>query len=384
MRQMHILATAMLIGMLLITSCTQTPAGQVIKEEPVKIGATLALTGKYASYGIYQHNGILMALEKINSEGGINKRELKVIIEDNKGEPKEAVSGVHKLMTIDSVDVIFSAFTHITSAVKDIVVDNGKFLFYQSTHNPIAESSPYVVKDYWDKAESGRVIVDALVYFEKKKISYIGEISDQCLKHKEAFEEEAEKKGIEIVSSELYSADETDFRTIILKTPLEEIDALVTCTWRQNHYFMRQLHELGLIEMQTFQSSAITLEASRTPEMTQIFSDNQAVSAWYGFAPSASPKENKFVQEYEERYGETPLPDALYSYDDIIILAQALRACDSQGKTTNRDCLSKEILSMEIKSINGDMITFNKDGIARRPPIHIQATEGEWREIKIT
>ncbi|MBW2991122.1 ABC transporter substrate-binding protein [Candidatus Woesearchaeota archaeon] len=379
MKQIIYLAIALLI---LLTACATTPTGQVTKE-PVKIGATMAMTGKYASYAIHQYNGMLMALEKINSEGGINGRELKVIIEDNKGEPKEAVTGVHKLMTIDSADVIFSAFTHITMAVKDVVVDNGKFLFYQSTHNPIAESSPYVVKDYWDKAESGKIIVDALIYFEKKKIAYIGEISDQCLKHKEAFEQEAEKKDIEIISSELYPADETDFRTIILKTPLDEIDALVTCTWRQNHYFMKQLQELGLIEMQTFQSSAITLEAARTPEMTQIFSHNKAVSAWYGFAPSASPKENKFVQEYEKRYREPPLPDALYSYDDIMILAKALRACDSQGKTTDRDCLSKEILSMEIESINGDLIKFNKDGIARRPPIYIQAIEGEWREIDI-
>ena len=68
----------------------------------IKIGAVFPMTGPSATFGQESVNGMKMALATIN-KAGIKGQSLKVIFEDDKGEPVEAANAVRKLITIDKV-----------------------------------------------------------------------------------------------------------------------------------------------------------------------------------------------------------------------------------------------------------------------------------------
>ena len=71
-------------------------AGKVKKNAPIKIGAVLPLTGELAVFGQMQKNAYQMALKRINDAGGVKGRKLKLLIEDDKGEPKVGRSAAEK------------------------------------------------------------------------------------------------------------------------------------------------------------------------------------------------------------------------------------------------------------------------------------------------
>src|SRR5699024_7163554 len=75
-----------------------------------KIGATGPLSGPSANSGIALKNGMEMAIEEWNDEGGIEINEsevpIELIHEDNQAEPSEAVSTAEKLIDQDDVDFL--------------------------------------------------------------------------------------------------------------------------------------------------------------------------------------------------------------------------------------------------------------------------------------
>ena len=71
--------------------------------EVIKIGALLSLTGDNAQQGNLAKNGILIAVEKVNKEGGINGKKVELIIEDTHTDASGTITAMKKLTTLDKV-----------------------------------------------------------------------------------------------------------------------------------------------------------------------------------------------------------------------------------------------------------------------------------------
>ncbi len=69
----------------------------------IKIGGNFELTGGIANFGKQTVNGIQLAFKEINAAGGVNGKQLKLILADNKSEPAEATNAGTKLITQDKV-----------------------------------------------------------------------------------------------------------------------------------------------------------------------------------------------------------------------------------------------------------------------------------------
>lgn len=72
----------------------------------IKIGALLSLTGDNAPQGNLAKNGIMLYLEKLNANGGINGKKVELIIEDTKTQTNATITAFKKLATIDKVQGI--------------------------------------------------------------------------------------------------------------------------------------------------------------------------------------------------------------------------------------------------------------------------------------
>lgn len=75
-------------------------------KEPIRIGALLPMTGVGAPSGVSATIGIEMAVDDINTAGGIMGRKLVVVPADDQGDPTQAVVGARRLMQNDDVDFV--------------------------------------------------------------------------------------------------------------------------------------------------------------------------------------------------------------------------------------------------------------------------------------
>ena len=81
------------------------------QQAPVKIGALLSMSGPAAVFGIPERDAIMVALEEVNRQGGVNGRPVQVIFYDDRTDAAEAGRGVNQLVSRDQVVAIIGAGT---------------------------------------------------------------------------------------------------------------------------------------------------------------------------------------------------------------------------------------------------------------------------------
>ena len=87
---------------------------QTQSAEPIKIGFQVHRTGIGAAYGRWYDRTTMAAVDKINSEGGINGRPIEIIAEDDGTDPKRGAEVVEKFATQHNADLAFGTlFSHV-------------------------------------------------------------------------------------------------------------------------------------------------------------------------------------------------------------------------------------------------------------------------------
>jgi len=76
------------------------------QKTPIKIGVILHMTGGPTRLCKEVWDGMNLALEEINSKGGVLGRELQFILEDDEGKSDKTLAAAKKLVEVDKVDVL--------------------------------------------------------------------------------------------------------------------------------------------------------------------------------------------------------------------------------------------------------------------------------------
>ena len=63
----------------------------------------MSLTGSTANFGISSVNGIKMAADEVNAAGGINGKQIELLVQDDRSDASEAATIVTKFVTQDQV-----------------------------------------------------------------------------------------------------------------------------------------------------------------------------------------------------------------------------------------------------------------------------------------
>src|SRR5260370_13111042 len=87
-----------------IASAVAKPA--IAAKEPILIGYLPALTGPSSSTGIGINRGVQLAVQEINAAGGIDGRQIELIVRDTQSEPTKAVNGAAVLVHAPKVSAV--------------------------------------------------------------------------------------------------------------------------------------------------------------------------------------------------------------------------------------------------------------------------------------
>src|SRR5882724_12240807 len=90
-------------------------------QSPIRIGASLSLTGTYAKLGKYQHEGYQLCQKDLNAKGGLLGRKVEFVVYDDQSLPPTGVRLYEKLITEDKVDAVMGPYSSpITEAVANV------------------------------------------------------------------------------------------------------------------------------------------------------------------------------------------------------------------------------------------------------------------------
>lgn len=122
--------TIALAALMSALSTTQSSAQEPLKGgagTPIKIGVVTPLSGTYAAVGQPVRWGLELAAEEINAAGGINKRPISLIFEDEEANPSVAVQKAERLFQVEKVDFLTGMVNSgSTLAVGQLAERNGK------------------------------------------------------------------------------------------------------------------------------------------------------------------------------------------------------------------------------------------------------------------
>lgn len=328
-------ATKIIVGIVIIVVIVVLVvvfSGKEQEKGIIKIGFACPLTGEVASAGEVIKNGIDLAVEEINSRGGIDGKKIEVIYEDGKCDGKEAATAAQKLINIDKVKIVVACCSGEVLAIAPISEPTKVILFSPSGSNPkIAEAGEYIFRNHPDDNAAGSELA-RLIYKEYKKTAIITESTEYTEGLKTTFIESYTSLGGEIVFNESFSPGTKDFRSILIKMKDKSPEAIFINTQSDPPAILvaKQARELGL--NQQFYGAYLTggdyVKAGDFTEGTIIIdtpgleSDRSATIA--------------FLKAYEDRYGEEPQAYPYFSgaaYDTIYILTQTIK---KHGENTDK------------------------------------------------
>ena len=322
------LITLSLITFTLITSVTLlgftfTPKGDTAKD--VKIAVAAPLTGPLAAFGEKIKRGAELKAKEINAAGGVNGKTLTIIFEDDTGKDKEASSIAARIATNQSILAVVGHFnSSCTLAGKPIYKRAGIVMLSPSSPNAhVCAGSEWTFRNFYCNKFQGALAAEHSknVLGNLKKIAVFFDNDDYGRRLKDGFTDAAKGLGLEIVVTEAYNRDNTDFRTQLISIKAKRPD-LIFISGLHSHagLIVAQARQVG-ITAQLFSADGVD-----SPDFLQIAGD--AAEGVYVSAPLTfelgNTKVQKMAMTFEEEYGVAPNPWAALTYDSVGMIAQAI------------------------------------------------------------
>ena len=86
-------------------------ASHAAEGQPIKIGASIAMTGEFASFGDEQHRGLKFWIRDINGRGALLGRPVELVVYDDESKTEGIAAIYERLITVDRVDVLVSPYS---------------------------------------------------------------------------------------------------------------------------------------------------------------------------------------------------------------------------------------------------------------------------------
>ena len=332
------LSAVLVSGALALAGCaegeeTPTPAGTAGGggQGPIKIGAVLDITGAGATLGVPERQTLEMLAEQVNADGGVNGRQIELLIEDNQSTEDGAAKAVNKLISSEQVDLILGASrTGPSLAMRPIAEQAEIPMISLAANQKIVDGSTWVFKT----AQNDRVVLEKMVDDMSakgyQKVALARDASGFGEGIAEMLGELGTSAGITVNTVEKFAPDATDFTAQMVKIREANPDAVVI--WGippAAGLAQKAYRQLGL-KAPVYQSHGIG---------NQAFLDTAGAAANGLLAPLGrmlvadqlaendpqKPVVTKFIADFKAKYGQNPSTFAGHAYDGFMIAVEALK-----------------------------------------------------------
>lgn len=288
------------------------------EEDVIKIGVVLELTGDGAELGQDAKRGIDLAIQMINDNGGINGKKLNVIYEDSQTEPKTAVAGLNKLISMGDIKIVVGAlFSSSTLAMAPVAERNKIILISPGSSSPkLTNAGDYIFRIYPSDTYEGMLTANYLNRIKVNNVAILYVNNDYGVGLRDEFEKYF---GGKILLSDSYAQGNRDFRQVLGKIKNSGTDwVYVPGYYNEIGYAMKQAKELNI------KLRVISNIGAADNSLFTIGGD--AVNGLLFTSPKLPLESDSitvsFRNNFMKNYKSEPGFPALYSFDTILLLKE--------------------------------------------------------------
>jgi branched-chain amino acid transport system substrate-binding protein len=313
------------------------------QQKPLKIGASLSLTGTLAQSGEKNKRGYELWAQDVNARGGLLGRPVEFVIYDDRSDAGTSARLYEKLITEDKVDLVIGPYgsaasfaaTAVTekykypmllpSAASEAIFTRGYQYIFQ-LFPPIATIFESLLGDIGEKAGYRRVAIINSADLYSKSVAA-------------ATKARAKSQNLEIAFSEEFPLDVSDLSSLMLKLRTARPDLLIAGA---------QLPDSMLIVRQLKESRVLPKAIAMSPGPLKddfgraLGSDAEGIMADYLWEPiSPRPESRYFVDKWKAAYKDEPDVQSAFGWVGGQLLEAAVKAAGGLDNNKIRDAFLK-------------------------------------------
>lgn len=369
------LLSLVLIGSLLLSlACNPQGAG-----DKVRVGVFMSLTGSTANFGISSVNGIKLAADEVNAAGGINGKQIELLVQDDRSDASEAATIVTKFVTQDQVHAVLGEVASSRSIAAAPIAQNAKIpmLTPSSTNPEVTKKGDFIFRSCFIDPVQGAAIAQfaAKSLGAKNAAIMVDRKNDYSTGLEKVITETFVKMGGKIVATQSYQEGDQDFNAQLTSLKAGNPEVIFV----PGYY-----NDVGLIAKQARDKGiTVPLVGGDGWDSEQLYAiGGKALNGSYftnHYSPyDTDPKVVKFVTDYKARYNSLPDALAATAYDAAHIMFDAIKRSKSLSGADIRDALAA---TKDYPGVTGT-VTFNSDRDAVKPIVMIEIKDGGTYAVK--
>ena len=314
---------------LLLTACAPKPLPQV------RIGLLALLTGELAPQsGIPSQQGAEMAVDDINAAGGIDiagkRMKVRLTVRDYEPRPDAAATGARALINLDNIDALVGPqlSAHAVAAASVAEMSRVPMIAPMASNPAVTAGRHYVFRlAFLDPFQGEMLARYAFENLAARRAAVLYDVSHAYGRDITAlFRETFQNAGGTIVAAETFTSDQgTDFRVQLKRIAAARPDVLLLPNLSSVDSFqVRQARALGIRAPFLGSDSWDAVGLAHIPEADGAVIAHQ----WHIGVPR--PLAVDFVNRYQARFGVEPRSTAVFTYDAIRLLADAMHRAGSK------------------------------------------------------
>lgn len=320
-------------------------------EETIKIGLQGPMTGDYAYEGKGFKNALTMLVEQVNAAGGINGKQVELLVEDDAGDPTQSALVAQRLVDAKVVAVIGAYNSTATEPASEIYNEAGILHITPSSTavRLTTKGFPRFFRVCFLDDRQGLFAVKFMK--EVLGAQNIGILHDNSTYAQGLAEETrryAEEMGLKVGFYDAINPNDQDFTPILAKIGAANLDAVYFTGYHSEAgLLLKQSAELGL-EVQWLGGNA-----ANNPVMVEIAGIQNAAGMFVTTEPLPQdlnyPEARKFVADYMARYGEEPASVWTIMAGEAF---NVIRIAMEQTQSTDPGVLA-DYIHHQLKNVNG-------------------------------
>lgn len=371
---------ALILAICLMMVLSFAGTGQVVASSTIDIGAILPLSGAASSNGVRIVDGMNLAIEQINSAGGIIGKQLNLITQDNRLDPAETVSIGERLIERDNVSVIVGAYASSATLALAPLTER-----YQVPHVVAISTSPAVTQtgSEWifrlcsTNAIDAELIAEKLIDLGFTNNAYLPVDNDWGLSVAQSYQEPLEALGAETATIEPVAMSETQYLPQLSTVRASGANSMIAT---------QDVEYLAIMVEQRFEVGVHNLNyisTSGTPLNIVIDLIDDAAEGIYGveyYLPypmgGDTPENKTFFEQFTEKYGYEPDYMAAQGYVVMTVIADAIERAGTDDRAAIRDALAET----QMDTIRG-YVEFDETGQSFTDVYIFQVQDGKLVKI---
>jgi len=330
------------------------PAGaadaQGVSKSEIVVGSIQDLSGPLAGFGKQVRLGMMLRVDEINEQGGINGRKLKLLVEDSGYDPKKAVLAAQKLVNQDKIFIMIGHIgTAQNNAAMPVQFEKNVINFFPITaaremYEPFHRLKYSFAATYFDQV---RTAMPKLVKDKgAKKVCIMYQDDEFGLEVLRGGEAALKTMNMDFAEKTSYKRGATDFSSQVARMKASGCDFVLLGTIiRETIGAIAEARKAG------FSPTFMGTSASYTDLIHKL--GGKAMDGLYAtmtvqnpYLDEASKPISFWANKYKTKFNEDPTVFSIYGYNAIDAFA---RAAAKAGPNLTTDTFIKAMDSMSFE-----------------------------------